>query len=301
MVPALSAVIIARNNQATIERTVASVVGQQATEPFEVILVTSGGDRTAEIVGNRFPSVRIIDFPKPALPGVARNAGVRVAAGDYVSFPGSHVELPPGSLAARIAAHRLGFCMVTGSILNGTTTPAGWASYFMDHSDALPGRPSGELQEAPAHCSYDRRKLMASGLFPEDMRAGEDTVVNLRLWAEGHRAYRAQTVHLYHISRCRSPWRLARHHFVRGRAWGRILVARGTGFPELSGYFKRRLAKTTANVERWGGDLGEEFDRVRYLVRLGIRAAWSGMLWEIKVARKPEAVAEGLSSRSRPE
>ncbi|HET7717262.1 MAG TPA: glycosyltransferase family A protein [Bauldia sp.] len=284
--PVLSAIIISRGDEKTIERTVASVVGQKTAEPFEVILVASGGDRTAAIVRNRFPSVRVIDLERPALPGQARNAGLAVARGDYVSFPGSHVELPPGSLAARIAAHRKGYAMVTGSILNGTKTPAGWASYFMDHSDALPGRPSGELATPPAHCSYDRRVLAASGWFPEDMRAGEDTVVNLRLWQQGHRAYRAQDVYLCHISRCTTFWRLVRHHFVRGRAWGRILVERGTGFPELSRYVGRRLQRTMANVEAWGGDLAPEFARVRFLVRLGIVAAFLGMISEIGLRRR---------------
>ena len=36
----------------------------------------------------------------------------------------------------------------TGSTLNGTRTWAGWASYFLDHSSVLPGRPSTELSDA---------------------------------------------------------------------------------------------------------------------------------------------------------
>ena len=147
-------------------------------------------------------------------------------------------------------------------------------------------RPSGELEAAPSHCSYNRRVLAASGWFPEDMRAGEDTVVNLRLWREGHRAYRQKDALLYHNSPCTTLPRLLRHHFVRGQAWGRILVARGTGFPELENYVGRRFARTTANVGSWGGDLEEEFRRVRLLVRLGMTAAWLGMISEIRIRRR---------------
>ena len=173
----------------------------------------------------------LIDLGKRALPGRARNAGVRAARGDYVSFPGSHVELPQGSLAARIAAHEAGWPMVTGSILNGTETRSGWASYFLDHSSSLPGRPSGELAAAPAHCSYVRQFVVEAGGFPDDVRAGEDTVLNQALWSRGHRAYRAREITLVHRSPCTNPLRLVRHHFVRGRALARIVRERDDGRP----------------------------------------------------------------------
>ena len=136
-------------------------------EPFEVIVVVSGTDRTAEIVLERVPRGRrgasSIARRCPARRGTP---GLAVARGDYVSFPGSHVELPPGSLAARLRAHRLGHPMVTGTTLNGTPTPAGWASYFLDHSAVLPGRPSEALGVPPAHCSYERELLLVDRRVP---------------------------------------------------------------------------------------------------------------------------------------
>jgi hypothetical protein len=174
--------------------------------------------------------------------------------------------------------------MVTGSVRNGTPTPAGWASYFLDHSSALPGRPSGELRGAPAHCSYVREFLLEAGGFPEDVRAGEDTSVNNELWSLGHRAYRAQDLELVHRSPCRTPAKLLRHHFVRGRALGRIL--RSPGGPRISlgrylaGYARQRLADTDGRIEMWGADLRERYYSVRGLVRLGIVAAWAGACFE---------------------
>ena len=283
MHPELSAIVIARDNQDTIAATLASIVDQDVKAPFEIIAVVSGRDRTAEVVRSGFPHVRLVALPRPALPGEARNAGVAASTGKFLSFPGSHVELPAGSLAARLRAHRQRHAMVTGSILNGTDTPAGWASYFMDHSDALPGRPSGELPGPPAHCSYEREALLLAGPFPENMRAGEDTVVNTRVWRSGHRAYRAREVTLCHRSRCTTPGRLVRHHFVRGRAWGRILADRGEGPAALSGYVRKRLGRTENNVLAWGGDLVQRYRPVRHLVVLGIRAAGMGALCEMLV------------------
>lgn len=285
-VPFLSAIVISQDDAATIARTIGSIVAQQCPRPFEIILVNSGTDRTAEIVRSSFPQVIVVELPHPALPGKARNEGVKLARGDYVSFPGSHVELRPGSLAARMAAHQQGRVMVTGAIFNGTDTPAGWASYFMDHCASLPARPSGMLDSPPNSCSYDRRALIASGLFPEDRRAGEDTVVNQRLWHAGSRAYRDNTIELTHITRCTTPWRLARHHFNRGRSWGRILRETGRGPGELAGYVGRRLSAIEDRVRRWGKGVSDRYDEVQSLIRLGVTSAWLGARYELAVSRR---------------
>ena len=290
--PVLSAIVISRDDEERIERAVASVVTQEVGVPFEVIVVVSGTDATADIVRRRFPQVQLVVLDGEALPGRARNAGVRVARGDFVSFPGSHTELPPGSLAARVAAHEQGHAMVTGSMRNGTPTPSGWAAYFLDHAMSMPGRPSGPLGGPPAHCSYARDLVLGVGGFPEDMRAGEDTVVNRELWRRGHGAYRARDVVLTHHNRCTTPWRLVRHHFTRGRALGRIMLGDHAGAGPLlnrrtvrrtgAGYVPDRLRRTGAAVARWGDpDERRTYRRVRGLVAAGAVAAWVGTWCEI--------------------
>lgn len=223
--PSLSAIIFAQNDENTIARTVASVVHQEVVEPFEVIMVASGNDRTARIVRERFPTVTVVELSKPALPGEARNAGLAVARGRFVAFPESNVELLPGNLAARLRAHRRGYAMVTGLVTNGTPTPAGWAAYFLDHAEKLPGHAPAEFNGAPGRCSYARLPLLEVGGFPEGVRTGEDTAVNRALVRRGYVAVRDPDVQLIHYNRCATPPRLLRHHFRRGRGWGRMVVA----------------------------------------------------------------------------
>ena len=290
--PALSAVVISRNDETRIERAVRSVVAQECPAPFEVIVVTSGTDRTAAIVRERFPAVTLVELPRPALPGEARNAGLAVARGEVVTFPGSHIELRPGALAARARAHEEGHPMVTASVYNGTDTPAGWAAYYLDHPASLPGRPSGPLREPPAACSYLRHLVLEVGGFPEDMRAGEDTVVNLELWGRGHQAWRAREVELIHHNRCTTPARLVRHHFVRGRAMGRILLDEhqraalvlrrrawtAVGVPALL----RRARTIQRAVAAWGSeDDRAQLDRVRGLILLALVASMAGAWFEL--------------------
>jgi glycosyltransferase involved in cell wall biosynthesis len=293
--PILSAVVISANDEATIERTVASVVGQELDEPFEVIVVNSGHDRTAEIVERRFPDVRVVRLHGPALPGRARNAGLRLARGMYVSFPGSHVELPPGSLAARLRAHRLGFAMVSGTLRNGTLTPAGWASYFLDNRSALPGRPSGALSGAPVRCSYLREALLQVDGFREDLPAAEDTLVNANLHALGYRAYRSADVTLTHHSPCRTPRFLVRHHFRRGRGMARVLAGRSR-LPYRAAYVvflvPARLIVITRDVLRHGRGLRRTYLRSFPLVLLGAASHWAGVVYEL--SRPAKTPAESL-------
>ena len=307
--PVLSAIVISRNDEDRIERAVGAVVRQQVPAPFEVIVVVSGTDRTAEIVRERFPEVKLVVLEGEALPGRARNAGLRVARGDYISFPGSHTELPQGSLAARLRAHDAGHAMVTGSMRNGTTTPAGWASYFLDHAMSLPGRPSQALGGPPAHCSYARDLVLAAGGFPEDLRAGEDTVVNRELWRRGHGAFRAQDVVLTHHSRCTTPKRLVKHHFSRGRGLGRIMLADHTDGPPLLNrrvlrrmvldYLPDRLRRVAKSVDQWGSDTERsEYRRVRPLIAAGAVAAWAGAWSEI--LRPARGKARVLLGTTRP-
>jgi glycosyltransferase involved in cell wall biosynthesis len=287
--PALSAIIISRDDGPRLLRTVQSVVEQECPWPFEVIVVVSGSGDGASLVREQFPQVTVVELPKPALPGEARNAGLRVARGDFISFPGSHVTLRQGSLAARLRAHDLGYAMVTGTTLNGRRTPAGWASYFLDHSTVLPGRPSTELRSAPAHCSYRRSALEDVGGFPEDLRAGEDTVVNQELVRRGHRAYRAQEVVLVHRSPCRTVRKLASHHFTRGRGYGRILrdrdgmthrdLATRRGVRLLRQQTVGRLQMISRQVRTWAGPrLATRYVVVFPLVVVGC-LAWTAGTW----------------------
>jgi hypothetical protein len=289
--PALSVIVISHDDEAVIERSVGAVVRQELGEPFEVIVVTSGTDRTAAVVRDRFPDVTVVELDHPALPGEARNAGLRVARGRFVTFPGSHIELAPGSLAARLAAHRRGWAMVMETMVNGTRTRSGWASYFLDNATVLPGRPSYALASAPIRCSYPRDVLLEVGGFPEHWRTAEDTVVNEELYRLGYGAYFAADAVSCHHSPCETPGRLVRHHFRRGRGRGRILAmtrpdpGQRVSYRRLAKYVvlsvPGRLRHTHRNVQQWGRGLRRSYYGAFPLIVVAAIASWAGGCYEL--------------------
>lgn len=295
--PLLTAVVIARDDEARIARAVEAVVAQEVSATVQIVVVVSGSDRTADIVRERFPDVELVELDRPALPGEARNAGLARARGRYVSFPGSHVVLAPGSLEARLQAHLDGWAMVSGVKVNGTPTAAGWASYFLDHSTALPGQPSQPLDFAPPAASYLTAALRHLGGFPEGIRSGEDTRVNTELFDLGYGAWRERRVVLVHHSPCRSLGILLRHHHRRGRGlgWllrrrqppGRRLVGRRLVLSLGLGYLPARLVRIHRSVWRFGGPLRWRWLAVLPLAAAGAAAAWLGTWRELLGRREP--------------
>src|SRR5579863_2908329 len=84
--PALSCVVFGYHNEDTVLRAVRSLVQQQSDDPFEVIVATSGGDRTAARVREAYPNVKVVESPTRLLPGGVRNLGASLATGDTIGF-----------------------------------------------------------------------------------------------------------------------------------------------------------------------------------------------------------------------
>lgn len=291
--PAMSVVVVARDDERRIARVVASVVNQECSEPFEVVVVASGADGTPEVVREKFPEVTLIELPRPTLPGEARNVGLRLIRGTYVSFHSPRVEMPLDDLASRLRAHRMGYTMVSGVTLNRTRAWTGWAAYFLDHAADLPGQPPSVLDSPPVRCSYARGPLLELGGFPEELHGGEEATVNTELFNRGYLAYRDSQVRSTYHNPCLTPRELVRQYFARGRTLGRIVLddnASSRGLlldprfleARVLAYVPQRLNKISRDVRRWG----EPKHRLLYfwalpLIAAGLAAVWLGMWHEI--------------------
>jgi glycosyltransferase involved in cell wall biosynthesis len=286
----MSAIVIAQNDEDEIDEVMRAVCAQRCSVPFEVIVVTSGNDRTAAIVRERYPEARLLELERPVYPGAARNAGLRLARGRFITCADSHIVLRPDALEIQLAAHRRGYALVTGAAENGTFTPAGWASYFLDHYATLPCGPSGELRSPPVRCGFPADAVAALGGFPEDMRAASDTVVIGEMFERGYSAWRDPATIMVHRSRCRTIGMLLAHHFSRGRGMGRILVDRAVeaGHFPPSGIARFVVLNVPARVRHitrraWAGGRStrQAYLRAAPLVIAGAVSWWFGTIYEV--------------------
>ena len=215
--PVISVVVAAYNSRARIHRALDSLREQVVGEPYEVIVVDSGDDDCAAYVSAAYPEARLIRSERRLYPGAARNAGIRAARGRYVAFLPDDCVADRHWLRRRLAKHREGFAAVGGAITNGTPRSlVGSACYYREYSALIPSEPILAEQEVPHCLSLERTLFERLGLYPEDIRTGEDTVFGGRLLATGVEIGFDAGIRIAH----RNPTRLRaflRHQYEHGR------------------------------------------------------------------------------------
>lgn len=214
--PAITVVVMGYRNEATIGAALRSLADQESDDPFELVVVTSGGDRSADAARSAVPGVTVVESSERLLPGGARNAGVRASSGDIIAFLAADCLAEPGWTAARLAAHRAGHRVVAGAMTAAPPLrPSSLASHTVLFCQRLPGRGSGAvaLPDAAAHgLSFDREVLDAIGPFDESMRVGEDTDAAQRLAELGEEIWLEAAVRTAHRGPSDTLAMLRDHH-----------------------------------------------------------------------------------------
>lgn len=215
---AASVVVLSYNSEHTIRRCLASLVEQQTSLPFEVIVVDSSLDSTPKIVEREFPAVTLIHRDRRALPGEARNIGIQAARGEIIAFLASDCVADPNWLEARVRLHQEGFTAVGGVITNANPESAvGWAYYLVEYPQCLPNRPREVIKRKIIHnLSYRREVFDRFGAFPIDVALGEDTIFNRKLTLAEEAVVFDPAVRTGHINPT-SLWKFLRHQYEHGR------------------------------------------------------------------------------------
>ena len=104
----LSVVTPTFNGAGILRPTFEALAAQQVDFAWEMVCPDNGStDRTAEVLAELeplFPSLRRLDASQERGVGFARNAGVRVARGEFLVFVDQDDVVAPGYLAAMAAA-----------------------------------------------------------------------------------------------------------------------------------------------------------------------------------------------------
>jgi glycosyltransferase involved in cell wall biosynthesis len=227
--PVASVVVLSHDSRHRIDIALGSLRAQRFDEPYEVIVVDSGSDDTADYVRSAYPEARLIRSQTRLWPGAARNRGVRAARGEFIAFLSDDCAANPEWLSRRVEMHRRGFDLVGGAVANGTPwSPVGTAGYLLEYSSLLPSERLLSAQEIPHSASYSRSVLERVGEFPEDTRTGEDTLFNGDCVGAGATVGFDAGVRITHRNLTGLRGYL-RHQYVHGR--GMIQCARLHGLP----------------------------------------------------------------------
>ncbi|MCX7622339.1 MAG: glycosyltransferase [Thermomicrobium sp.] len=185
--PDVSIVVPARNEAATIERALGSVLEQAwPLERLEVVVVDNGStDGTATVV-RRFaaahPELRI-RLVREARPGVswARNRGARVARGRALLFLDADSRLAPTLVPAVVAHLHRGEAAVSLRVVADSNDPLDRAFFFL-------ATWAKERVRVPTQlCAVRHDAFRAVGGFDERLRVAEDYDLLRRIRAAGYR------------------------------------------------------------------------------------------------------------------
>jgi GT2 family glycosyltransferase len=223
----LSVIITCFNARACVEACLESLRAQRTTHRFEVLLVDSSQDGTAELVGRRFPEVRLLHHPERLYCGSARNLALPLATASVVAFLDADCLVPPQWVEAVLAAHHSGHLVAGGIIDNGTPgSLAAWAYYFCEFSHWLPSSRPREVREMAGCClSFEKDLYQQHGPFLEGGYCS-DTVFLRTLSQNGHRIMFVPAIRVWHTF-SDSTGSFLKHQFEHRRWYGRVCFPRG--------------------------------------------------------------------------
>ena len=192
------------NSERTIRPCLKAILGQHTSVPFDVIVVDSSEDGTAQIVEREFPSVRLIHLASRTFAGAARNIGARATKAPFCLMIDSDCIARPDLLDRMIARHKEAeYAAIGGSLANGTPNSlSGWTGYLLEFKEFIPSAPMRVVNTVPtANVMYQREALERYGYFDDDMWLSEDILFNWKMHKEGERILFDPAIEATHLNR----------------------------------------------------------------------------------------------------
>ena len=198
--PEVSVIIPSYNEEEKIEGSITRLMDQQTRIPYEVIVVDSSVDQTADIVLQKFPSVALVLSRHRLSCGEAKNVGMRFARGKKILFTDADVRVP-ADWVERMAGHLDQYDVVGGPFRNGTPeSVTGTLGYCLEFFRVSPKKtPDTNARYLTGGNAGYRQEAVHGKKFMSGI--GEDIAFNFELVREGRKVLYDPTLGVLHLNR----------------------------------------------------------------------------------------------------
>lgn len=180
------------------------LLAQDLSGPYEIIVVESTGDGTAERLRARYPHIRVIAPPTRTFPAEAQNIGVAAASAPFIAITNHDCRLPRDWLRRHLERHAAGsYAAVGGAVANGTPRSiVGTAAYWSEFNELTTGRPAGPVPGvAQCNVSFRRSALVGQSPFPTVRFGAEELTFNYELTRAGGVFFFDPAIVVTHLNR----------------------------------------------------------------------------------------------------
>lgn len=199
----LASVIIPSYNQKHVIFDALETVLRQKTDfPYEIIVVESTGDDTADLIRQRHPSIKVVELQQRAFPGTARNHAIRMARGEYLAFTDTDCLVDDRWLQELVDSHRRGYKVIGGMVRNGTPKSiTGTIDYLLEFSDLIkPYESTDNTHFGTCNLSVQHDIFKDHGLFIDQVK-GSDSLYCRRVREKGVDLFHQPKAVIWHRNR----------------------------------------------------------------------------------------------------
>lgn len=226
----ISVVIPSFNQPDKIEHCIKSILAQNFTKTYEIIIVDSSApihQAKVEAICLMDTSIKLIKLDKQTYPGVARNIGIKASLGNIIALIDSDCVAQENWLN-HIYNNISDDVILTGVVQNGTKTSVlGTCAFLVEFNHFLDFKEEKREVLSAATCNFACKKTVFErvGYFTND-RAFEDFLFCYKFRKQGGSIYQIRAIAVEHLN----------------KTAGAAIVAN----QKMLGYYSAKVRKTNA-------------------------------------------------------
>jgi GT2 family glycosyltransferase len=161
IMPSISVIIACVNGLPWINQCLSALEKQRGKIQSEVLVLNCCDDGTSEHITEKFPMVRLFDFPQRLSIPELRAIGMSHATGDIIAITEDHCIPADNWFEEILRAHASDYSAVGGTVVNGSVDRIiDWAVYLCEYSHVMPPIPSGEVDGIAGNNATYKKEIL---------------------------------------------------------------------------------------------------------------------------------------------